>query len=44
MIPGAINKDIATPILKAGTNRIKAIKAEVLDMGTSFKGQKIITE
>jgi hypothetical protein len=30
MIPGAINKDIATPILKAGTKRIRAIKAEVL--------------
>ena len=30
--PGAINKDIATPMLKAGTNRIKATKADILDI------------
>jgi pyruvate kinase len=32
MIPGAMNKDMATPMLKAGTNRIRAIRAEVLDI------------
>jgi hypothetical protein len=39
MIPGAINKDIATPMLKAGTNRIRAIKAEVLDIVKRGKGE-----
>ncbi|MEL6912854.1 MAG: hypothetical protein AAFO85_22125, partial [Cyanobacteria bacterium J06598_4] len=31
----AINKDIATPILNAGTNKIREISAEVLDIKRS---------